>query len=204
MSSRRKARLVVAELLAVLALLLAMLYTARFYDPSIPSIATYTGAGTSILAIVFAVAAFLVSLRIRSPPIAGMLVVGGILMLVPPLQAIAEAGAVVVPGPILGVVFFAPILILGLVKAVGSKTKATKNRTAGGGYSVAVSTLSLGADKPNYRVLEYKSPPSTLRGRRHGHWPAKLHRGSAEPPRPVSPSSPSKAPRGLLRSLRCP
>jgi hypothetical protein len=71
----------------------------------------------SVFAIILSVVAFVLSVRIRSSAVAGMLVLGGILMLVPPVQAIAEAGGVSFPGPILGVIFFAPLLVLGLVKA---------------------------------------------------------------------------------------
>lgn len=138
----RSARLTASELIAAATLVLASLYTARFYDPRIPSIATFTGAGTSLLAIIFSIFAFVLSLRIRSRVVAGSLIVGGVLMQIPPLQAIAEAGAVAVPGPILGVVFFAPVLMFGVVKATGLRRTEVKRRTTDGGYSVAVSTAS--------------------------------------------------------------
>jgi len=37
--------------------------------------------------------------------------------MVPPVEALAAAGAVVIPGPILGVMSYAIILVLGVVKA---------------------------------------------------------------------------------------
>ena len=142
MVAARSARLTAAELTAAATLVLASLYTARFYDPRIPSIATYTGAGTSLLAIMFSIVAFALSIRIRSRVVACSLIVGGVVMQIPPLQAIAEAGVIAVPGPILGVVFFAPVLVFGVVKAIGLGRKAVRGRTADGGYSVAVSTAS--------------------------------------------------------------
>jgi len=42
-------------------------------------------------------------------------------MLIPPLATIAKAGAIVVPGPIYGVISLADILILGMVKAIRSR-----------------------------------------------------------------------------------
>jgi hypothetical protein len=69
------------------------------------------------------------------------------MMQIPPLQAIAEAGKVLVPGPILGVVSFAPILLLGAAKAFGLRTKVIKQRTASGAYSVALTTISRRAMK---------------------------------------------------------
>jgi hypothetical protein len=38
-------------------------------------------------------------------------------MMVPPVQALAAAGAVVIPGQIFGVISYAIILVLGVVKA---------------------------------------------------------------------------------------
>jgi hypothetical protein len=143
MSSFQKARLIAADFAAAVTLLLSALYIARFYDPALPSLATFTGgAGPALLAIFLSIVAFILSLRIKSSAIAGTLIIAGVMMQIPPLQAIAEAGRVVVPGPILGVVSFAPILVLGVAKAIGLRTKVVKQRTASGAYTVAVTTIS--------------------------------------------------------------
>jgi hypothetical protein len=54
---------------------------------------------------------------LRSGAVAVLLVIAGLLRQIPPLQAILEAGTIAVPGPILGAIFFAPVLVLGIVKA---------------------------------------------------------------------------------------
>ena len=73
--------------------------------------------------IFLSIVAFALCVRIRSPAVAGMLIAGGVIMLIPPLQAIEQAGAIAVPGPIFGVISFADILVLGLVKAVGLRKR---------------------------------------------------------------------------------
>jgi len=76
-----------------------------------------------LVPIFLSVVAFALCVRIRSPAVAGMLIAGGVIMLIPPLQAIAQAGMIAVPGPIFGVISFADILVLGLVKAVGLRKR---------------------------------------------------------------------------------
>ena len=123
MTSIRKARLAAGQLMAASTLLFSSIYFADFYDPGLPGLAAVAGKGVGLLSIFLSIAAFVVSLRIKSPAIAGMLVAGGVAMQVPPVQAIAEAGAIAVPGPILGVNSFAPVLAIGLVKAYGLRKK---------------------------------------------------------------------------------
>lgn len=156
MTSPRKARLIAAELTAAITLFLAVLYVARFYNPTLPALATYTGgAGSALLAIFLSIATFVLSLRVRSPAIAGILIAAGVLMQVPPLQAIAEAGAILIPGPVLGVISFAPILVLGVAKAIGLKTKVVKERTPNGGYAATIfTTISANA----LRVVDGQVP----------------------------------------------
>jgi hypothetical protein len=113
--SRNRARLIAAELAAAVTLLFSLLYTAAFYDHSL---APYTGRVSELVPIFLSIVAFALCLRISSPAVAGMLIAGGIIMQIPPLQAIADAGAIVVPGPIFGVISFADILILGVVKGI--------------------------------------------------------------------------------------
>jgi len=98
-------------------LLFSLIYLVGFYDQSF---AAYAGRGAGLIVLVSSVVAFVLSVRLRSPAIAGMLIAAGIFMQVPPVQAIADAGTVAFPGPILGVIFFALVLVLGLVKAIGA------------------------------------------------------------------------------------
>ena len=116
MVARLKARQVAGQAAAAVTLFLCALYGANFYDPGLVG---FSVRGGTIAADVLSAVAFVLSLRIRSMSIAGMLTAGGLVIQVPPVQAIAEAGAVSVPGPIFGVIFFAPILVLGVIKAVG-------------------------------------------------------------------------------------
>ena len=107
---RSEVRRYAANLAAAATLAFSVLYLLGFY-------AGITFRGASLLAIFLSIAAFLVSLRIKSVSVAAMLTLAGLLIQIPPLQAIAVAGTIAYPGPILGVVFFIPILILGLAKA---------------------------------------------------------------------------------------
>lgn len=126
-SATRRARKTAAELAAALTLLFTLVSTVGFYEPSLVA---YTGRGYGLLAIILSVAAFALSLRIRSPVVAGMLVSGGVLMQVPPVQAIVAAGMIAVPGPVLGVMSFAIILVLGLIKAIGSRAREVEGAGA--------------------------------------------------------------------------
>ncbi len=121
MASSAKVRGLAANLAAAATVALSVLYLLGFY-------AGITFRGAALLAIFVSIAAFLLSLRIRSVSVAAMLMLAGLLIQIPPIQAIAEAGTIAYPGPILGVIFFIPILILGLVKAAtslrASKTEA--------------------------------------------------------------------------------
>jgi hypothetical protein len=119
-TTSRRARLIAAGLAAAVTLLFCSLYTAAFYDPGL---APYTGRVSELVPIFLSIVAFILSLGIRSPAVAGMLIAGGVIMQIPPLQAIAQAGAIAVPGPIFGVISFVDILILGLVKAVGLRKR---------------------------------------------------------------------------------
>jgi len=119
-TTSRRVRLIAAELAAAVTLLFSSLYTAAFYDPGL---APYTGRESELVPIFLSIVAFALYVRIRSPAVAGMLIAGGVIMLIPPLQAIAQAGAIAVPGPIFGVISFADILVLGLVKVIGLRKR---------------------------------------------------------------------------------
>jgi hypothetical protein len=139
-TATRRARKAGAELAAGLTLLFASISTVGFYDHVL---AAYTGKGYGLLAIALSVVAFALSLRVRSPAVAVMLISAGVLMQVPPVQAMVEAGMVAVPGPILGVISFGIILQLGLAKAIGLRTRAV----AGGGPPESEAT-GLGVQGP--------------------------------------------------------
>jgi hypothetical protein len=119
-TTSRRVRLIAAELAAAVTLLFSSLYTAAFYNPGL---APYTGRESELVPIFLSIVAFALCVRIRSPAVAGMLIAGGVIILIPPLQAIAQAGMIAVPGPIFGVISFADILVLGLVKAAGLRKR---------------------------------------------------------------------------------
>jgi hypothetical protein len=121
-TTSRRVRLIAAELAAAVTLLFSSLYTAAFYDHSL---APYTGRESELVPIFLSIVAFALCVRIRSPAVAGMLIAGGAVMLIPPLQAIVQAGMIAVPGPIFGVISFLDILVLGLIKASGLRKRET-------------------------------------------------------------------------------
>jgi uncharacterized membrane protein HdeD (DUF308 family) len=75
-----------------------------------------------ISAIVLAAAAFVVSWKQRSFPVAALLAATGIINIIPPLIALANVNfaVIVFPGPIIGVIF--GLLIFGLGVAKGIRT----------------------------------------------------------------------------------
>jgi hypothetical protein len=73
-----------------------------------------------IAGLVLATAAFAVSYRQKSYAIAGMLVAAGASLFVPALIATGYLAFVVIPGPILGVLFGAYMMGLGAAKGVMS------------------------------------------------------------------------------------
>jgi uncharacterized membrane protein HdeD (DUF308 family) len=75
-----------------------------------------------ISAIVLAAAAFVVSWKQRSFPVAALLAATGIINIIPPLIALANINfaVIVFPGPIIGIIF--GLLIFGLGVAKGIRT----------------------------------------------------------------------------------
>ncbi|MDA4132327.1 MAG: hypothetical protein OK454_04280 [Thaumarchaeota archaeon] len=126
-TTSRRVRLIAAELAAAVTLLFSSLYTAAFYDHSL---APYTGRESELVPIFLSIVAFALCVRIRSPAVAGMLIAGGVIMLIPPLQTIAQAGRIAVPGPIFGVISFLDILVLGLAKAGGLRRREASGARA--------------------------------------------------------------------------
>jgi hypothetical protein len=80
-----------------------------------------------ISAIALAVAAFVVSWNQRSFLVAGLLAASGIIFMIPALIALANVNfaVILIPGPILGVIFGLAILGLGVAKGVRTATAAT-------------------------------------------------------------------------------
>ncbi|NWG38018.1 hypothetical protein [Nitrososphaera sp.] len=77
-----------------------------------------------ISTIVLAVAAFAVSLKRRSYLVGGMLAAGGVAFMVPAVMALGDFSVIVVPGPILVVIFGLLIFGLGVAKTIGAARKA--------------------------------------------------------------------------------
>ena len=111
-----RARLILGQVLAGLTLVFALIYTLSFFDASL---AASTGRGYALAAIALSIVAFVACVKLRSVLVAGILTLSGIIMMVAPVEAIAAAGAVVIPGPILGVISYSIILVLGVAKAAG-------------------------------------------------------------------------------------
>jgi hypothetical protein len=112
-SNVTRIRLLIAEVTSGATLLLSLLYTVNFYDSSFP---INTIKGETLIAIALSVVAFVLALKIRTFLVAALLTVAGIVIWIPPVAAIIEDKAILVPGPILGVIFFAPIIGLGIAK----------------------------------------------------------------------------------------
>ena len=84
--------------------------------------ATLPAGGLAVIvvasAIPLAAAAFVVSWKQRSFLVAGLLAASGIILMILPLAALANAAVIVFPGPILGVIFGLVILGLGVAKGI--------------------------------------------------------------------------------------
>jgi hypothetical protein len=73
-----------------------------------------------ISAIGLSIAAFVVSWKQRSFLVGGLLAASGVLLMIPSLIATGYLAAIVVPGPILGVIIGLGIFGLGVAKGVGT------------------------------------------------------------------------------------
>ncbi|MGH9992568.1 MAG: hypothetical protein ACREAZ_07990 [Nitrososphaera sp.] len=99
-------------------------------------IATLGIAGGTVLnisSIALSAAAFAVSWRQRSYPVAGLLAATGVMYMIPGLVALASINfaVIVFPGPILGVIFGLVILGLGVAKGVRTARTAVVEQQAG-------------------------------------------------------------------------
>ena len=80
----------------------------------------------SLVAIVLASAAFIVSWKIRSYLVAGLLAASGIMFMVPALNAMGYSFEVIVfPGPVLGIIFGLAIFGLGITIGIRSARTIT-------------------------------------------------------------------------------
>ena len=83
-----------------------------------PVLAAWFGPVVPIIAVALATAAFVVSWKHRSFLVAGLLTASGIIFMVASAIATEYFAVIVVPGPILGVIFGLGILGLGLAKGI--------------------------------------------------------------------------------------
>jgi hypothetical protein len=124
-TTKNRIRLICALVISVITLLLALLYVLKFYDSSL----TISVKGSALIAIALSVVAFVTALKLRSPLVGVLLTIAGMLMFVPPVSAIVADGTVTFPGPILGVISFSPIIVLGIAKLITtSRRSAIENK----------------------------------------------------------------------------
>lgn len=110
------AKLVIAQVLAGATFALVLTNTLA----TVLVLVAGLGAVFGISAIALSVAAFVLSLKKRSYVVAGLLAAGGIIYMIPAVTALGDFSVIVVPGPILGVLF--GLLIFGLGAAKGART----------------------------------------------------------------------------------
>lgn len=110
------AKLVIAQVLAGATFALVLTNTLA----TVLVLVAGLGAVFGISAIALSVAAFVLSLKKRSYVVAGLLAASGIIYMMPAVTALGDFSVIVVPGPILGVLF--GLLIFGLGAAKGART----------------------------------------------------------------------------------
>ena len=110
------AKLVIAQVLAGVTFALVLTNTLATVLVLVAGLGSVFG----ISAIALSVAAFVLSLKKRSYVVAGLLAASGIIYMIPAVTALGDFSVIVVPGPILGVLF--GLLIFGLGAAKGART----------------------------------------------------------------------------------
>jgi hypothetical protein len=110
------ARIVIAQVLAGAAFVMVVINLVAGIQILVAGLAAVFGIST----IALAVAAFVLSLKKRSYVVAGLLAASGVMFMIPALIATGYLAVIVVPGPILGVLF--GLLIFGLGVAKGIRT----------------------------------------------------------------------------------
>jgi hypothetical protein len=113
MDTSKHIRVIIAQTVSGITLLLALLYTIGYYDTSL---AVSADIRATLLALALSIVAFGLAMKIRTPLVATLLVSAGMVIWIPPISAIIADKAILIPGPILGVISFSPILGLGIAK----------------------------------------------------------------------------------------
>lgn len=116
-------KLVIGTVLAAAALALVLPNLAG----GIAVLGLAAGTALNITAIALSAAAFAVSWRQKSYLIAGLLVAAGVIYTIPGLVALASTNfaVIIIPGPILGVIFGLAIIGLGLAKGIRTARAVT-------------------------------------------------------------------------------
>jgi hypothetical protein len=78
----------------------------------------FLGDVDDLSAIALSAAAFVVSWKQRSYLVAGLLIAGGIVFMIPAIIATEYLAVIVIPGPILGIISGLGVLGLGIVKSI--------------------------------------------------------------------------------------
>ena len=119
------AKLVIAQVLAGVTFALVLTNTLA----SVQILVAGLGAVFGISAIALSVAAFVLSLKKRSYVVAGLLAAGGIIYMIAAVTALGDFSVIVVPGPILGVLFGLLIFGLGVAKGITTAMASTPRAT---------------------------------------------------------------------------
>ena len=124
----RRIRLFFALIFSGISLLLSLLYTLRYFNFDI---AIGPNKGTTLIALGLSAVAFVTAVKLRSPLVGVILTISGLIIIAPPVSAIMADGMITIPGPILGVIFFSPILALGVAKLITTRNRASKSKEVG-------------------------------------------------------------------------
>ncbi|MGI0005878.1 MAG: hypothetical protein ACREAO_09410 [Nitrososphaera sp.] len=118
-------RIVIAQVLAGAAFVMVVINLVAGIQILVAGLAAVFGIST----IALAVAAFVLSLKKRSYVVAGLLVASGVMFMIPALIATGYLAVIVVPGPILGVLFGLLIFGLGVAKGITTAMASTPRAT---------------------------------------------------------------------------
>ena len=119
------ARIVITQALAGAAFVMVVINLVAGVQILVAGLAAVFGIST----IALAVEAFVLSLKKRSYVVAGLLAASGIMFMIPALIATGYLAFIVVPGPILGVLFGLLIFGLGVVKGITTAMASTPRAT---------------------------------------------------------------------------
>ena len=119
------ARIVIAQVLAGAAFVMVVINLVAGIQILVAGLAAVFGIST----IALAVAAFVLSLKKRSYVVAGLLATSGVMFMIPALIATGYLAVIVVPGPILGVLFGLLIFGLGVAKGITTAMASTPRAT---------------------------------------------------------------------------